>query len=162
MTLGRIFTMTMNIVFKRFLVSIVRSSLIYFIALLLVYLPTLWHFIITLGKDDYKSKKQNRIRAKLTDELDSSSAYRAVEVIDGLQNQLEDNIETLADIPEHCLQRYANKQTMGIREILNVEDEKQPNGKIFKKVCLCNFYFNQQQQQKKKYILICFIEVYFG
>jgi long-chain acyl-CoA synthetase len=94
--------------------------------------------MITLGKTNDKSEQQTRIRAKLTDESDPSSAYRAVEVLDKLQTQIEHKVKTLAVIPDLCLKRYADKETMGVREILDVEDEKQPNGKVYKKV----FNFN--------------------
>lgn len=65
---------------------------------------------------------------------DPSSPYRAKEVLDGLQSQPNEAIQTLADIPDYCVQRYADRETLGVREILDVEDEAQPNGKVFKKV----------------------------
>ena len=83
-----------------------------------------------------RSKIQKRIRAKITNPSDPSSPYRAVEVLDELQTTPDEHVKTLADIPDHCLEHYANKETLGTREILGIEDEKQPNGKIFKKVFL--------------------------
>jgi long-chain acyl-CoA synthetase len=91
---------------------------------------------MTLGKEDERSKLQKKIRAKLTDPSDPSSAYRAVEVLNELRTTPDENVKTLADIPDYALQRYAHKETQGVREILDVQDEKQPNGKIFKKVFL--------------------------
>ena len=82
---SRILGSTANTVFKRFLLSLIRTSLIYIIALLFVQLPTLWYYIMTFGKDDDKNEKQKRIRAKLTDDDDPSSPYRAIEVLDELQ-----------------------------------------------------------------------------
>jgi long-chain acyl-CoA synthetase len=96
--------------------------------------------MISLGKNDDKSEKQKRVRAKLTDDSDPSSPYRAVEVLDKLQTQPEKKVETLAIIPDLCLKRYADKETMGVREILDIEDEKQPNGKVYKKVFYFYFY----------------------
>ena len=86
------------------------------------------------GKDDEKQDRQRRVRAQLVDPSDSSSAYRALEVLDQLQTQPDEQIQTLADIPDYCLQRYADRETLGVREIRDVEDEEQPNGKVFKKV----------------------------
>jgi long-chain acyl-CoA synthetase len=97
--------------------------------------------MITSGRKDDRSEKQKRVRAKLTDDSDPSSPYRDVEVLDKLQIQPEKKVHTLAVIPDLCLKRHADKETMGIREILNVEDEKQPNGKIYKKVFF--FFFNE-------------------
>jgi long-chain acyl-CoA synthetase len=135
-----------NTVFKRFLLSLIRATLIYLIALLFVELPALWYYITTLGKNDDKSKKQKKIRAKLTDDSDPSSPYRAVEVLHELKSQPEDDIETLAVIPDICLQRFPDKETMGVRQILDVEDEKQPNGKIFKKFVLGEYKFTTYKE----------------
>lgn len=110
------------------------------ISLLFVQLPTLVYYAITLGQHDEKQEKQKRLRAKLTDDSNPSSPYRAMEVLDNLQNQPEEEVATLADIPDLCLLRYADKETMGVREITDVEEEKQPNGKVFKKVLFLFFY----------------------
>jgi long-chain acyl-CoA synthetase len=132
--IGRMFGSTMDTVFKRFGVSILRTLLIYSISLLFVELPTFWNLIMTLGRNDERSKTQKRIRAKIINPSDPSSPYRAVEVLDELQTAPDEYVKTLADIPEHSIQHYADKETLGTREILDIEDEKQPNGKIFKKV----------------------------
>lgn len=106
------------------------------ISFLFVQLPSFCCYAITWNQHDDKKEKQKRIWAKLTDESDPSSPYRALEVLDKLQDQPEEEVETLADIPPLCLLRYADKETMGIREITAVDEEKQPDGKAFKKVLL--------------------------
>jgi hypothetical protein len=123
-----------DIIFKRIFGTLLKALFECLILLLFVQLPALCYYAITLGKHNEKNEKQKRIRAKLTDESDPLSPYRAMEVLDKLQNQPEEAVETLADIPDLCLLRYANKETMGVREITDVEEEKQPNGKVFKKV----------------------------
>jgi len=143
---SRIFSTTANTVFKRFVVSLIRTTLIYVIALLFVQLPTFWCYMTTLGKDDDKNEKQKRIRGKITDDEDPSSPYRAVEVLDELQNQPEDDVQTLADIPDLCLQRFPDKETMGVRQIIDVQDEKQPNGKVFKKFIMGDYQFTTYRQ----------------
>ena len=130
----RILSSTVDIIFKRFLVTLIRTIFGYLISLLFVQLPRLFHYMITLGKDKERSEKQNRVRAKLTDVSDPSSPYRAVEVLEKLETHPEKKLETLAVIPDLCLKRYADKETMGVREIHDVVDEKQKNGKVFKKV----------------------------
>lgn len=138
---SRVLSTTVNTVFKRFLLSLIRTTLIYIIALLLVHLPTFCHYITTLGKDNKKNVKQKRIRSKLIDDNDSSSSYRAIEVLNNLKTQPEDELETLSNIPDLCLKRYSNKETLGVRQILDIEDETQPNGKIFKKFILGEYQF---------------------
>ena len=96
--------------------------------------------MITLGKDSNKAERQKRVRARLIDPLDSSSSYRAIEVLDELQTPPEEDLETLAQISDLSLEGHSQKQTMGVRQILDVEDEKQPNGKISKKVFLTSFF----------------------
>jgi len=140
----RVFGSSANTVFKRFGLTLLRTLLIYSISLFFVQLPTLWNSIMTLGKDDERSKVQKRIRAKLINPSDSSSPYRAIEVLDDLRTTPDEHIQTLADIPDYCLERYADKETLGVREILDVEDEKQPNGKIFKKVRFFIFILNRK------------------
>ena len=125
---------TIHLIYKRFLVKSLRTIFLCLISLLFVQLPTLCHFIIRLGGKDERIEKQKSVRAKLTDESDPLSPYRAVEALDKLQTQVEKKVETLAAVPDWCLKRHGDKETMGVREILDVEEEKQPNGKVFKKV----------------------------
>ncbi len=147
---GRVFSTSVNTVFRRFFLALIRASLIYLISLLFVELPTFWRYMTTLGKDDNKVVKQKRVRAKITDDSDPSSPYRAVEVLDELQTQPEDDVETLAVIPDLCLQRHPDKETLGVRQILDVEDEIQPNGKVFKKVFIFIFIKNKKMQYFSK------------
>ena len=127
-------------VFKKYFLGFLWKIFEYFLSFLTVQIPMGCHFLGTLGKKNELREKQGRIRAKLTNEEDPSSPYRAVEVLDKLQTQPEGRLTTLAVIPDLCLQRHAEKQTMGVREILNVEEEKQANGKVFKKVCFRHIF----------------------
>ena len=131
---SRLFGTTVNSVFKRFELTLMRTFLIYLIALLFVHIPTVWNWLIAMGRSNERRRRQIRLRAQLTDPTDPSSPYRAKEVLDGLQTQPNEAIQTLPDIPDYCVQRYADWETLGVREILDVQDEAQPNGKVFKKV----------------------------
>ncbi len=126
-----LFQMSSNTITRlsKWLILFSRTIFEYFISFLFVHIP-----IFCLGKTDEQKEKQNRVRAKLIKEDDPSSPYRAVEVLDKLQIQPEKKVHTLAVIPDLCLERYADKETMGVREIFDTEEEKQPNGKIYKKV----------------------------
>jgi long-chain acyl-CoA synthetase len=122
--------------FKRFILPLLRSLLMGIIAILFVHIPAVCYFLYTFGKVDEKSQNHKRVRARLTNPDDPSSPYRALEVTDELQTTPDEYVKTLADIPDYCVERYADRETLGVREIRDVEDEKQPNGKIFKKVFL--------------------------
>ena len=98
-----------------------------------------------MGQNEEKRSEQNKRRCRLVDLDDPSSPYRAMEVISQLDNQPEEELNTLADITQLVLQRHSTKQTMGTRQILDVQDEKQPNGKVFKKVRLVSSRFNQSE-----------------
>ena len=144
---GRVFSSTLNSVFKRFAISLIRVTLIYFIALFFVQLPSLWSQLLSMGENEEKRDRQKRSRARLVQPTDPNSPYRAMEVIQQLENQPEEEFNTLADIPQLCLQRFPQKLTLGTREILDVQDEKQPSGKVFKKVSFSRF------QKKKENLL---------
>lgn len=132
---------TFHTVFKKYLLTILRTIVEYLIAFLTVQIPIFCHYVGRLGKADDLGEKQKRVRAKLTSEEDPSSPYRAVEVLDKLRTQPERKVDTLAAIPELCLQRHADKETMGVREISDVQEEKQANGKVYKKVCWIDWHF---------------------
>ena len=122
--------------FKRFILPSLRSLLMGIIAILFVHIPAVCYFLYTFGKVNEKSRNHRRVRAKLTNPDDPSSPYRAIEVTDELQTTPDEYVKTLADIPDYCVERYADRETLGVRDFLAIEDEKQPNGKIFKKVFL--------------------------
>lgn len=133
-------------IFRRYLGRYIKKLFGLYISLLFVYIPSLIYYAVTLGKPNETYQKQKRLRAKQVDESDPSSPYRAIESLEKLHEQPEKGIETLADIPYVCLERYGDKETMGVRDITNIEEEKQSNGKIFKKVCcFVNTKFNTNE-----------------
>ncbi|CAF0944544.1 unnamed protein product [Didymodactylos carnosus] len=152
--LSRIFESALNTAFKRFLVTILKTTLVCLIAFFFVQIPTIGRFLMTIGKDDDRSKKQKRLRAKIVDKNDPSSPYRAVEVVDELKYIPEDGIHTLADIPDLTIKRFADRETLGVREILNVEDETQPNGKVFKKFILGEYKFTTYKEAHEHILAI--------
>ncbi|CAM4811169.1 unnamed protein product [Rotaria magnacalcarata] len=143
---SQIFGTTLNSVFKRFTITLFKTLLSCLISLLFVQLPTLSRYIMALGKENDTHLKQKRLRAKLTDDLDPPSPYRAVEVLNELQTRPEEDIETLADIPDMAVKRFADRETMGVREVLGIENEKQPNGKVFKKFILGEYKFTTYRE----------------
>ncbi|UJR08757.1 hypothetical protein I4U23_013014 [Adineta vaga] len=135
-----------DLVFKRFFGRLIRKLFGFYITFLFVYIPSSIYYVVTLGKPNENYQKQRRIRAKQVDESDPLSPYRAVEVLDKLREQPEEGVNTLADIPDLCAKRYGDKETMGVREVTGVEEEKQPNGKVFKKFSFGEYQFTTYRQ----------------
>jgi hypothetical protein len=150
----RILNSKVYIILKRYLVLLLRTIFESIISILFVQLSTFCNYIIRLGKTNDKSQKQKRVRAKLVDDEDPTSPYRDIQVMDKLNTKIEKNVETLADIPDLCAKRYRNKETMGVREILNIEDEKQANGKVFKKVFLMFILIKKKSDLFKNIVYI--------
>lgn len=48
---------------------------------------------------------------------------------------VREKIDTMAKVFDYCCKKYPNKRCLGTRQIFAEEDEVQPNGRIFKKVC---------------------------
>ena len=144
--LTRLFRSLKHVLIERNLLPLLRCLFDCLIGFVFVQIPLLIDSIINPDEFQKRRSKQQQIRSKLTDESDRKSAYRAIEVLDQLQNQPEEQIETLADIPRVCLSRFADKETMGIRPIINVQQEKQPNGKVFKKFAFGEYQFSSYRQ----------------
>lgn len=60
--------------------------------------------------------------------------YRAVESADALITQDFEDVDTLDKLFVHAVKKFSKAPCLGTREVLSEEEEKQPNGKIFKKV----------------------------
>ncbi|XP_053404171.1 long-chain-fatty-acid--CoA ligase 4-like [Mercenaria mercenaria] len=83
-----------------------------------------------------KLKRSNRLKAKRIEES-PDSPYRAVDVaLKELTTTPFPECRTLDDLFIRAVRIYGGKKCLGTREVLREEDEKQPNGKVFKKVIL--------------------------
>lgn len=61
--------------------------------------------------------------------------------------------DTLDKLFEHAVQRFGEAQCLGTRDVLSEENEKQPSGKVFKKVTvplLSFIYFCRSMFVKRK------------
>uniref|UniRef100_A0A8C2ET36 long-chain-fatty-acid--CoA ligase n=1 Tax=Cyprinus carpio TaxID=7962 RepID=A0A8C2ET36_CYPCA len=65
--------------------------------------------------------------------------YRAVESADALVTQDFEGVDTLDKLFVHAVKRFGQASCLGTREVLSEEEEKQPNGKIFKKLVLGDY-----------------------
>ncbi|XP_012497919.1 PREDICTED: long-chain-fatty-acid--CoA ligase 3 [Propithecus coquereli] len=115
----------------------INPILLYFIHFIislytiLTYIP--FHFF-----SESRKEKSNKIKAKPVNSK-PESAYRSVNSMDGLASVLYPGCDTLDKVFVYAKNKFKNKRLLGTREILNEEDEVQPNGKIFKKVILGHY-----------------------
>ncbi|KTG45346.1 hypothetical protein cypCar_00002201 [Cyprinus carpio] len=65
--------------------------------------------------------------------------YRAVESADALVTQDFEDVDTLDKLFVHAVKKFSKAPCLGTREVLSEEEEKQPNGKIFKKLVLGDY-----------------------
>ncbi|KAG5667921.1 hypothetical protein PVAND_015886 [Polypedilum vanderplanki] len=79
-------------------------------------------------------KKANEVKAKAIGSDRTSITYQSVRPFGPVHKKLDQaGIQTLEQILKYVSLQFKNKRCLGTREILSEEDEKQPDGKIFKK-----------------------------
>uniref|UniRef100_A0A3Q4GMK3 long-chain-fatty-acid--CoA ligase n=1 Tax=Neolamprologus brichardi TaxID=32507 RepID=A0A3Q4GMK3_NEOBR len=62
--------------------------------------------------------------------------YRAVSSMKKLVTSLHPGVDTLDKMFEYAAMRFPHRDCLGTREVISEEDERQSNGKVFKKVIL--------------------------
>ncbi|KAK5868241.1 hypothetical protein PBY51_009273 [Eleginops maclovinus] len=62
--------------------------------------------------------------------------YRAVRATKRLESTLHPGVHTLDKMFENAARRFPRRHCLGTREVISEEDERQGNGKVFKKVVL--------------------------
>uniref|UniRef100_A0A8D0U0W9 long-chain-fatty-acid--CoA ligase n=1 Tax=Sus scrofa TaxID=9823 RepID=A0A8D0U0W9_PIG len=115
----------------------INPILLYFIHFI-ISLYTILTYIPYYFLSESRQEKSNRIKAKPVNSK-PESAYRSVNSLDGLASVLYPGCDTLDKVFMHAKNKFKDKSLLGTREVLNEEDEVQPNGKIFKKVILGNY-----------------------
>uniref|UniRef100_A0A3B3QFB1 long-chain-fatty-acid--CoA ligase n=1 Tax=Paramormyrops kingsleyae TaxID=1676925 RepID=A0A3B3QFB1_9TELE len=80
-----------------------------------------------------KKVAAKRVKARPTLRV-AEGPYRSVDQFDSLATMDFPGMDTLDKLFEHAMQRFADRDCLGTREVLSEENEMQPNGKIFKKV----------------------------
>lgn len=60
--------------------------------------------------------------------------YRAVSAAKRLVTRLHPGVDTLDKMFEYAATRFPHRDCLGTREVISEEDERQSNGKVFKKV----------------------------
>lgn len=101
-----------------------------------------WYFFSGAGNN---LERARRIKARSVSGH-PAGPYRAVYSQKELVAWLHPGVDTLDKMFEYAAKRFPKRDCLGTREVLSEEDERQPNGKIFKKVrhatliiCLISF-----------------------
>lgn len=90
-----------------------------------------------------KRQLSRRVKAKVVSKDERSITYRNIDRLGEIYTTLERlKIDTLEKVLRYAAEIHGDKMCLGTRQILAEENEVQPNGRVFKKVC-----------KKKKYNL---------
>ncbi|MGH0151058.1 UNVERIFIED_CONTAM: hypothetical protein FKN15_022948 [Acipenser sinensis] len=91
-----------------------------------------WYFLTDAQKKQTMAK---RIKAKATSDK-TEGPYRSVDHFDSLAAMTFPGIDTLDKLFIHAVEKFGKADCLGTREVLSEENEKQPSGKVFKKLIL--------------------------
>uniref|UniRef100_A0A3Q0SYV6 long-chain-fatty-acid--CoA ligase n=1 Tax=Amphilophus citrinellus TaxID=61819 RepID=A0A3Q0SYV6_AMPCI len=85
----------------------------------------------------YGSEEERAKRVKARSVLGRPEGpYRAVSAMKKLVTSLHPGVDTLDKMFEYAAMRFPDRDCLGTREVISTEDERQGNGKVFKKVVL--------------------------
>ncbi|XP_057705721.1 long-chain-fatty-acid--CoA ligase 4 isoform X3 [Corythoichthys intestinalis] len=99
----------------------------------LSFLP--WYYITGAGQKNTMSK---RVKARSTTGR-AEGPYRCVDRFESLAKEDLPGKDTLDKLFTFAVERFGDSPCLGTRELLSEENEKQPNGKIFKKLILGDY-----------------------
>ena len=126
---------------------IIAQSIVFFIGQYIFIYPFLFvvgifdflfGLILPYKYDDASLPDKNSVLTLQTNIDDPRSPYRST-MTDDLLHISDKNLNLYSTLVNK-VDEYADTETMGIREVLNLEDEQQPNGKVFKKYNLANSF----------------------
>jgi long-chain acyl-CoA synthetase len=107
-------------------------------------------FILPKKYDDSDLPDRDVKFAGLIDSSNPSSPYRS---------SLSSDLIRIADINtnlftefEKACREYGDLKTLGLREMLSIDDEVQPNGKVFKKYSLGNYLWNTYEEMYQRVV----------
>ncbi|KAK3776903.1 hypothetical protein RRG08_024673 [Elysia crispata] len=82
---------------------------------------------------------------------DPSQPWRSVDVENKeLATSMFPECRTLAELFDRACRHFAKQPSLGTREVLSEEEEKQPNGKVFKKVVLGEYHWITYEELAKR------------
>lgn len=92
-------------------------------------------WVSRLDGDFYGCEAERAKRAKARSVLGRPEGpYRAVSATKRLATSLHPGVDTLDKMFEYAAVRFPHRDCLGTREVISEEDERQSNGKVFKKV----------------------------
>ncbi|KAM3615631.1 uncharacterized protein V6R79_005334 [Siganus canaliculatus] len=90
----------------------------------------------------YGSEEERAKKAKACSFLGRPEGpYRAVSAAKTLVTSLYPGMDTLDKVFEYAAKRFPHGDCLGTREVISEEDERQGNGKVFKKVVLGDYHW---------------------
>ena len=115
-----------------------RGLLLYVVIHPFLFIVNILDFVVGLilpyKYEDNELPEKDAVLSEHTDKSDPSSPFRSTLFSDLIQ--VEDPDSNMYKKFEVGAKKYKDLRTMGVREVLSIDDEKQPNGKIFKKFSL--------------------------
>jgi len=97
---------------------------------------------------DSELPDKDSVLTTITDKNDPKSAYRSVMTDDLIR--VEDPNTNLYKEFAKAVKEHADRKTMGVREIISIDDEVQPNGKVFKKYSLGQYKWQTYETVKER------------
>lgn len=97
-------------------------------------IDSLIHVFVPYKYEDPELPDKSAVLSEHTDKSDPRSPYRSVLTSDLMR--VDDIHANLYDEMAKSVAQYGDMPTMGVRECISIDDEKQPNGKVFKKFSL--------------------------
>uniref|UniRef100_A0A3Q2G0V3 long-chain-fatty-acid--CoA ligase n=2 Tax=Cyprinodon variegatus TaxID=28743 RepID=A0A3Q2G0V3_CYPVA len=107
------------------------------------FLPSYLLSWVSRGSEDfYGSEEERAQRPKASSVLGHPEGpYRAVSTVKTLLSSLHPGVDTLDKMFEYAAMRFPHRDCLGTREVVTEEDERQSNGKMFKKVVLGKYHW---------------------
>ena len=127
---------------------IVRSLVKYLVIVPFIsvvgFIDSLIHLVVPYKYEDPELPDKNAILTELTDKSDGHSPYRSTMSTDLIR--IDDPAANLYDSMASSVSQYGEMPTMGVRECFSIDDEKQPNGKVFKKFSLGSYQWTSYEK----------------
>lgn len=99
--------------------------------------------------DKYKEfPDKNSVLSSLTNNNDPYSPYRSTLSTDLFR--IDDNDINLYSEFLKAVDQFADMKTMGVREIISIDDEVQPNGKVFKKYTMNGYKWTNYDEVRQR------------
>lgn len=131
---------TQQVIIRSIVKYLVITPFIFVVGLI----DSLIHLVVPYKYEDSELPDKDATLTELSNPDDPNSPYRS-----NLTNELiriEDKATNLYDEMAKCVNEYKDMPTMGVRECFSIDDEVQPNGKVFKKFSLGTYQWSSYER----------------